>query len=158
MIDGEMIASFNTAPPPGIWITWAWIGVCFIASAVLIVLDALLRPRVLFGLGILENERRRREEAEEEIIQLESKVSAQEIRIDYLEGENETLRELARRKGFRMAGNDEDTDFDYTPPPKTRLDEWRDEKKKETLRPRYTPEERAEMLGDKEEEDNSIEL
>jgi hypothetical protein len=110
MTEGEMIANFNTAPPPGIWIIWAWIGVCFLASAVLIVLDALLRPRVLFGFGILENERRRREDAEETIIHLESKVSAHEIRISYLEGENETLRELARRRGFKMTKPEEDDD------------------------------------------------
>lgn len=109
-----MIANFNTAPATGYAILWAWIGVCFIASAVLIVLDALLRPRVVFGLGILENERRRREDAEETIIQLESKVEACEIRIEYLEGENETLRELARRKGFRMAEQEnEDNDSDF---------------------------------------------
>ena len=110
MEHGEMIANFNTAPPPGIWIIWAWIGICFLASAVLIVLDELLRPRVVFGLGILENERRRRENAEETIIKLESKVSAHEIRISYLEGENETLRELARRKGF-FSHEEENNDF-----------------------------------------------
>lgn len=99
MTEGEMIANFNTAPAAGYLFIWLWIGACFLASAVLIILDELLRPRVVFGLGVLENERRRRENAEEEIIQLESKVKAQEIRIEYLEGENETLRELARRKG-----------------------------------------------------------
>jgi hypothetical protein len=117
---------------------WLWIGACFIASAVLIILDELLRPRVVFGLGILENERRRREDAEEEIIQLESKVEAQEVHIEYLEGENETLRELARRRGFLR---DEESE-DHT----------------ETLRPRYTRDQWAEMLGGDEEEDNSIEL
>lgn len=53
---------------------------------------------------------------------------------------------------------DEETDFDHTPLPKTRLDQWRDEKKKETLRPRYTPEERAEMWGTDGDNDYSIEL
>lgn len=113
-----MVANFNTAPPPGIWIIWAWIGVCFLASAVLIILDAVLRPRVLFGFGILENERRRREDAEEEIIQLESKVEAHQIRISYLEGENETLRELARRKGSYAVRQDERE--------RSPLDDWRE--------------------------------
>lgn len=109
-----MIANFNTAPAAGYLFIWAWLSVCFIASAVLIILDELLRPRVVFGLGVLENERRRRENAEEEIIQIESKVKAQEIRIEYLEGENKTLRELARRRGFKMAEpeeNDDESDF-----------------------------------------------
>ena len=111
MEHGEMIANFNTAPAAGYLFIWLWIGACFIASAVLIILDELLRPRVVFGLGILENERRRREDAEEEIIQLESKVEAQEVHIEYLEGENETFRELARRKGFRMNDDDNESDF-----------------------------------------------
>jgi hypothetical protein len=138
MEHGEMIANFNTGPAAGYLFIWLWIGACFIASAVLIILDELLRPRVVFGLGILENERRRREDAEEEIIQLESKVEAQEVHIEYLEGENETLRELARRRGFLR---DEESE-DHT----------------ETLRPRYTRDQWAEMLGGDEEEDNSIEL
>lgn len=99
MSGGEMIANFNTVPPPGIWITWAWLGVCFLASAVLIVLDALLRSRVIFGINLVQNANRRAQEAEEKIIRLESKVEAKDIEILYLRNENETLRELARRKG-----------------------------------------------------------
>lgn len=110
MIEGEMIANFNTAPPPGIWITWAWLGVCFLASAVLIVLDALLRSRVILGINLLQNANRRAQEAEDEIIRLESKVEAKDIEILYLRNENETLRELARRKGFRMAEQEEEDD------------------------------------------------
>ena len=99
MSGGEMIANFNTAPPPGIWITWAWLGVCFLASAFLIIADALLRSRVVFGVNLVQNANRRAQEAEDEIIRLESKVEAQDIEILYLRNENETLRELARRKG-----------------------------------------------------------
>ena len=99
MTEGEMIANFNTAPPPGIWLTWVWLGVCFLASAVLIVLDALLRSRVIFGINLVYNANRRAQEAEDEIIRLESKVEAKDIEILYLRNENETLRELARRKG-----------------------------------------------------------
>ena len=106
-----MIANFNTAPPPGIWIIWAWIGVCFLASAVLIVLDALLRSRVILGINLLQNANRRAQEAEDEIIRLESKVEAKDIEILYLRNENETLRELARRKGFRMNDDDNESDF-----------------------------------------------
>jgi len=94
-----MIADFNTAPPPGIWITWAWLGVCFLASAFLIIADALLRSRVIFGINLVYNANRRAQEAEDEIIRLESKVEAKDIEILYLRNENETLRELARRKG-----------------------------------------------------------
>ena len=99
MSEGEMIANFNTAPPPGIWLTWVWLGVCFLASAVLIVLDALLRSRVILGINLVQNANRRAQEAEDEIIRLESKVHAKDIQILYLRNENETLRELARRKG-----------------------------------------------------------
>jgi len=98
MSEGEMIADFNTAPPPGIWITWAWLGVCFLASAVLIVLDALLRSRVILGINLVQNANRRAQEAEDEIIRLESKVEAKDIEILYLRNENETLRDMARRK------------------------------------------------------------
>jgi len=99
MTEGEMIANFNTTPPPGIWITWAWLGVCFLASAFLIIADALLRSRVIFGINLVYNANRRAQEAEDEIIRLESKVDAKDIEILYLRNENETLRELARRKG-----------------------------------------------------------
>ena len=99
MSGGEMIANFNTAPPPGIWLTWVWLGVCFLASAVLIVLDALLRSRVILGINLVQNANRRAQEAEDEIIRLESKVESQDIEILYLKNENETLRDMARRKG-----------------------------------------------------------
>ena len=98
MSEGEMIANFNTAPPPGIWLTWVWLGACFLASAVLIVLDALLRSRVILGINLVQNANRRAQEAEDEVIRLESKVEAKDIEILYLRNENETLRELARRK------------------------------------------------------------
>ena len=99
MTEGEMIANFNTTPPPGIWITWAWLGVCFLASAFLIIADALLRSRIIFGINLVQNANRRAQNAEDQIIRLESKVEAHEIQILYLQNENETLRELARRKG-----------------------------------------------------------
>ena len=99
MSGGEMIANFNTAPPPGIWLTWVWLGVCFLASAVLIVLDALLRSRVILGINLLQNANRRAQEAEDEIIRLESKVKAKDIEILYLRNVSFSLRELARRKG-----------------------------------------------------------
>lgn len=94
-----MIANFNTAPPPGIWLTWVWLGVCFLASAFLIIADALLRSRVIFGINLVQNANRRAQQAEDEIIRLESKVKAKEIEILYLRNENETLRDMARRKG-----------------------------------------------------------
>lgn len=99
MSGGEMIANFNTAPPPGIWLTWVWLGVCFLASAFLIIADALLRSRVIFGINLVQNANRRAQQAEDEIIRLESKVKAKEIEILYLRNENETLRDMARRKG-----------------------------------------------------------
>jgi len=119
-----MIANFNTAPPPGIWITWAWLGVCFVASAVLIVLDALLRSRVILGINLLQNANRRAQEAEDEIIRLESKVEAKDIEILYLRNENETLRELARRKGSYTV-----RDADLKPNEDNRL--WEEEAEEE---------------------------
>ena len=113
MSEGEMIANFNTAPPPGIWLTWVWLGVCFLVSAVLIVLDALLRSRVILGINLLQNANRRAQEAEDEIICLESKVEAKDIQILYLRNENETLRELARRKGSYTVRNAEPEPRDY---------------------------------------------
>jgi hypothetical protein len=124
MSGGEMIANFNTAPPPGIWITWAWLGVCFVASAVLIVLDALLRSRVILGINLLQNANRRAQEAEDEIIRLESKVEAKDIEILYLRNENETLRELARRKGSYTV-----RDADLKPNEDNRL--WEEEAEEE---------------------------
>jgi len=124
MSEGELIANFNTAPPPGIWITWAWLGVCFVASAVLIVLDALLRSRVILGINLLQNANRRAQEAEDEIIRLESKVEAKDIEILYLRNENETLRELARRKGSYTV-----RDADLKPNEDNRL--WEEEAEEE---------------------------
>ena len=86
-----------------------------------------------------ENLVRRAHDAEDEVIRLESKVEAHEIKIAYLEGENETLRDLARKSRYSKILE--------TP-----------ESNAETLRPRYTPEERAEMWGSDGDNDYSIDL
>jgi len=54
-----------------------------------------------------ENLVRRAHNAEDEVTRLESKVKACEIRITYLEDENETLREMARRSGSRVVDREE---------------------------------------------------
>jgi len=150
MIDGQMIANFNTTPPPGIWIIWIWIGWAMAASAFLIIVHALLGDSVAVRWGMLRNAVQRAENAENEVIEKGHVIEKLRAEVVSLEGVNERLIDLARRKGFRFgADGGEPSD----------LERFRQrEMDSEPLRPQYTPEERAEMWGTDGENDFSIDL
>jgi len=131
-----MIADFNTTPPTGTGDVWLWLAVVFVAFCFLEWLWWMFGGYMVLVFATKENLVKRAHNAEDEVIRLESKVKACEIRITYLEGENETLREMARRSGSHVINQDEP----------------------EPLRPRYTPEQRAEMWGSDGDNDYSIDL
>jgi hypothetical protein len=136
MTQGDMIADFNTTPPPGMGEVYMWLRVVFLAFCALELFWWMFGGYIVLTFATKENLVRRAHNAEDEVIRLESKVKACEIRITYLEGENETLRALAVRSGSRVVDRDEP----------------------DRLRPKYTPEERAEMWGMDGDNDYSIEL
>lgn len=146
MEQGEMIANFNTAPAAGGY-NWILVGVVFLVWGLI----SGLLPR-FFQLLVLW--------IKPKIIY---RMQRDRYKVMWI-GEVKEKNYWKERYMDAVANAeepeyyDEETDFDHTPLPKTRLDQWREEKKKETLRPRYTRDQWAEMLGGGEEEDNSIEL
>lgn len=102
-----MIADFNTTPPPGMGEVWLWLAVVFLAFCLLEWMWWMVGGYITLVFATKKNLVRRAHNAEDEVIRLESKVKACEIRITYLEGENETLREMARQSGSHVIDRDE---------------------------------------------------
>ena len=125
-MEPQMISDFNSAPCDGpVWV-WIVLAVLFIPTATLIVAHWLLYQDIVIGFNLIENANDRCLECEEEKIQKEEEIEALKAEIVSLEGSNERLMDLARRKGSTLV----------TP-----------KQEEKPLRPRYTAEERAAMWG-----------
>lgn len=124
-MEPQMISDFNNVPCDGpLWV-WIVLGALFIPIAGLIVVHGLLYSNVVLGINLIRNANDRRLECEDEKIQKEEEIEALKAEIVSLEGSNERLMDLARRKGSTLV----------TP---------KQEKRPERL---YTAKERAEMWG-----------